>query len=217
MTSITLDPSTAARARRSLWHAAGFHRMLYIPAIVAVGTLVAGCATGGGAVTQAPTTSLATGAAGGSARGVGLEVSARVDGVETPLDAAPAAVFAALLDVYADLQIPLTRRDVVTYTLENAGMTIRRQLGKLEARRLFDCGGTSGMPNAETYTITASVQSSVTVKAGAGVTLVSVVQASAVNPNFPGSGVRCGSSGTLEETIAKRVKEHLDKRSGHGW
>ncbi len=175
--------------------------------------LVAGCASGGAGMGAGGTpAAIAVGASGGSQRGVGLEMTVRNDGQQFTVAAAPDAVFDALEASYAALQIPLSRREPTTRLLGNDGLKMRRQLGKIELRRAFDCGGTSGMPNAETYTLTATIISNVTADGQSGATVSTVIDASAENPNFPGSGVRCSSTGTFEEAIAKEVRARLNAR-----
>lgn len=152
------------------------------------------------------------GGSGGASRGVGLEVTARNDGAQTAFAADPAAVFAALEASYVALAIPLSKRDEAARMLGNDGLKMRRQLGKIELRRAFDCGGTSGMPNSETYTITAGITTTVAADPAKGSVITTVIDASAENPNYPGSGVRCSSSGTLEEAIAKEIRTRLNSR-----
>jgi hypothetical protein len=173
---------------------------------------LSGCASGKAPdVAAAPVTGVPMGTGGGS-RGFGLEVTKRTDGVEASFAAAPAAVFAALEAVFAGLELPLTVRDPAKGTLGNEGYKFRRKLADLPSRRLFDCGGTSGMPNAETYTIKMSVVANVN-DAGNGMSrLLTVVQASAENPNYPGSGVSCSSSGALEDRIAADLRKRLNSR-----
>jgi hypothetical protein len=147
---------------------------------------------------------------GGGTRGRGLEVTKRVDGVEASFAAPTDKVFAALEAVLAALELPLTVRDPQSGSIGNEGHKFRRKLGDMPSRRLFDCGGTSGMPNSETYTIKMSALVNVR-DAGGGMTkVITVVQASAENPNYPGSGVSCSSSGVLEARIAADLKTRLN-------
>lgn len=188
-----------------------------IPGVVAALAWVitaAACASTPGTI-AAPGTTLAlpVGATGGSQRGVGLEVSSRNEGTQLTLAADPAAVFDALEATYSTLQIPLSRRDPSAGILGNEGLKMRRQLGKLELRRVFDCGGTSGMPNAETYTITASIMSSIAANSTQGSIVTTVIDASAESPTHPGSGVRCSSSGSLEGSIEKELRTRLNQRN----
>jgi len=177
-----------------------------------LGTMLAACAGKNSAPASAPVTGVPMGTGGGS-RGVGLEITRRADAVTVSLPVPPAKVFAALEAVYYALEVPLTTRDVAKLSLGNEGFKFRRKIADMPSRRLFDCGGSSGMPNAETYTITASIVSSVTASGSGGSTLFTVVQASAENPNFPGSGVSCSSTGTIEARIEKNLRTQLSQGS----
>lgn len=159
-------------------------------------------------VAPAPVMGVPMGTGGGS-RGRGLEVTKRADGVESEYTASVTAVFTALEAAYADTQIPLTLRDPAKATIGNEGYKFRRKLADLPSRRLFDCGGSSGMPNAETYTIKMSVVSNVIDAGGGTAKLITVIQASAENPSYPGSGVSCSSTGALEDRLADAVRNRL--------
>jgi hypothetical protein len=181
--------------------------------LAALLTLMAACASSSAPNTGSSTPSaIAVGASGGSQRGVGLEVTARVDGQQVSVAADPAAVFTALEGAYEALQISLSRRDPEKRILGNDGLKMRRELGKIQLRRAFECGGTAGMPNSETYTITAGITSAVAADGTSGSTVTTVVDASAENPSFPGSGVRCSSNGTIEAAIEREMKARLNSR-----
>jgi hypothetical protein len=160
-------------------------------------------------VAAAPVSSVPMGTGGGT-RGFGLEVTKRTDGVETTVAASRAAVFTALEAVFAGLPLPLTVRDAAAGTIGNEGYKFRRKLGDMPSRKLLDCGGSSGMPNAETYTIKMSVLTNVTDAGTGSTTLTTVVVASAENPNYPGSGVSCSSTGALEARIAGDLRTRLN-------
>lgn len=170
------------------------------------------CASAPGPAGAATAAALPTGSTGGSSRGIGLEVTARNLGQEVVLPVAQGPTFDALEAAFTALQIPLSRREPERFTLGNDGLRMRRKLGSMELRRLFDCGGTSGMPNSETYTITASIISAVSTGANGGSVVTTLIDASAENPSFPGSGVRCSSSGSLEDAIAKELRTRLNAR-----
>ncbi len=174
--------------------------------------LTTGCASAPGPAGAGTAAALPVGSTGGSTRGIGLEVTARNLGQEAVVPVAQGPTFEALEATFSALQIPLSRREPERFTLGNDGLKMRRKLGALELRRLFDCGGTSGMPNSETYTITASIISAVTPSASGGSVVTTVIDASAENPSFPGSGVRCSSTGSLEDTIAKELRTRLNAR-----
>jgi hypothetical protein len=161
------------------------------------------------AIPGSPTRVLATGSAG--ARAGVLEMTVRNDGQAQPFAAPPADVYTALESSYAALRIPLTKQDAAGRVLGNDGLKLRRQLGTIEMRKAFDCGGTAGMPNSETYEILASIVSSVQ-EDGANSVLTTVVDASAQNPSYPGSGVRCSSAGVIESAIVRHVRARLNSR-----
>lgn len=180
--------------------------------MLAAFAVASGCATGKApALASAPVTGVPMGTGGGT-RGFGLEVTKRTDGVETTVAVKPATVFSALGDVFAGLALPLTVRDSVGGTIGNEGYKFRRSLANIPSRRLFDCGGTSGMPNAETYTIKMSVLSNVSDVGNGTTRIITVVQASAENPSYPGSGVSCASSGAIEDRIAADLRARLNSR-----
>jgi hypothetical protein len=156
-----------------------------------------------------PARVLATGSAG--ARAGVLEMTVRNDGQAQAFAAPPADVYTALESSYAALRIPLTRQDAAGRVLGNDGLKLRRQLGTIEMRKAFDCGGTAGMPNSETYEILASIVSSVQ-EDGANAVLTTVVEASGQNPSYPGSGVRCSSAGAIETAIVRHVRARLNSR-----
>lgn len=182
-----------------------------LTACVILSAMVA-CASAPGPAGAVTVAALPTGSTGGSSRGIGLEVTTRNLGQELVVPVAQGPAFEALEGAFSALQIPLSRREADRFTLGNDGLKMRRKLGALELRRLFDCGGTSGMPNAETYTITASIISAVSAGTGGGSVVTTVIDASAENPSFPGSGVRCSSTGSLEEAIAKEIRTRLNAR-----
>lgn len=184
-------------------------RRLSLP--IAASLLVGACASSA-PVPGSVTRSLPMGTRGSSQGGVGLEVTARNDGQTVNLAASPAAVYEALVASYAAIGIPLTRQDPAGMVIGNDGIKLRRQLGKIEMRKAFDCGGTPGMPNSETYQITATIISSVRPDASSGASVTTVIDASASNPSYPASGVRCGSAGAIESAIVKEVRERLNSR-----
>jgi hypothetical protein len=185
-------------------------RASHRPASLLLALTLAACATSPASVGSGTTRALPVGATGGSRSGVGLEVTARTDGHVTSLNAAPDPVFVAVTQAYEALEIPMTKRDAASRTVANDGLRMRRQLGRVELRRAFDCGGTAGMPNSETYQITASFTTVVTPGDGGNTAVVTTaVDASAVNASFGGSAVRCSSNGTFEEAIAKYVRTRL--------
>jgi hypothetical protein len=126
--------------------------------------------------------------------------------VGTAVDGTPEQVWSALEQVYVSLEIPLSFRDTKRRTLGNTAFRTRRRVGPVPMYRALNCGGESGMPNAETYDVTMDIASSVTAEPGGKARLSTLLQASARRPSGGSGDVRCSSQGALEERIATMVK-----------
>ena len=172
--------------------------------------LTVGCASGGssdpelGPSSVVSTATLAGGVDGVSA--VNLVNSATAS--ETMVQGSVDATWAALESVYASLEIPLAMRDEQKKMLGNNGFRTRRRVGSVPMYRALDCGGESGMPNAETYDITMDITSMVTATTDGGAKLQTLIQATGQratgnNPN----PVRCSSMGALEKKIGEMVQK----------
>jgi hypothetical protein len=183
--------------------------MRTLVALAAVSTLLAGCAQAtsstGGAVAPGPqlVTQTIVGADGGS---VGMNMVNEATAVGTAVDGTPEQVWSALEQVYVSLEIPLSFRDTKRRTLGNTAFRTRRRVGPVPMYRALNCGGESGMPNAETYDVTMDIASSVTAEPGGKARLSTLLQASARRPSGGSGDVRCSSQGALEERIATMVK-----------
>lgn len=124
------------------------------------------------------------------------------------IDLAPATAFAALKNAYATLGIPVTDINDTKRTIGNVAFRTRKKVGDVPMTKVVDCGGDSGMPNAETYQITLSVQSVISPNDAGGSVLQTLVEGSAKNPLTSASSgvVRCVSVGGLEDQVAKLVR-----------
>jgi hypothetical protein len=146
--------------------------------------------------------------AGGSARGVNM-VSV-TDVSRTLVSAAPDKAFQALSAAYAALNIPVTDIDQRERTLGNSAFRTRRRVGDLPTLRALDCGGDSGMPNAETYQLTLTIRSKVAPSDDGGSVILTTLEGTGRNPTTAASSdVRCVSLGTLEKRIGDLVKKTL--------
>jgi hypothetical protein len=154
------------------------------------------------------TTQTVVAGAGGGAMGMNLVNSASAVGSE--LNGAVDAAWNALQSVYASLEIPLTFRDEAKKSLGNTAFRARRRVGPVPMIRAFDCGGDSGMPNAETYDITMEITSLLTPMPDGRTRLQTLVQGVGRRPASGGaSDVRCTSIGGLEKRIADMVAQIL--------
>ena len=106
------------------------------------------------------------------------------------------------------LEIPLSMLDEQKKSLGNTGFRTRRRVGPVPMIRALDCGGESGMPNAETYDITLEISSLVTPTGDGNARLQTLVQASGRRATGGNTNpVRCSSIGGLEAKIAEMVEK----------
>lgn len=175
--------------------------------------LCGGCASGtGGAATGGRAADVGVAAvqtatlqnAAGNTRGVNLLATVEVHRVAI---AAPVGqVFDALTAAYATLGIPVAEIDQRARTVGNPSFRARRRIGTVPAVRALDCGGDSGMPNAETYELRLAIRSQVVPGEGGGSVLQTTVEGTARNAmTAASSDVRCSSQGALERRLGEVV------------
>ncbi len=146
--------------------------------------------------------------AAGNARGMNMLSTTEVN--STLVTATPDQAFQALSAAYAQLQIPVTDLNQGARTLGNTAFRVRRRIGDVQTVRALDCGGDSGMPNAETYQLTLTIQSRVAASEGGGSVIQTTLDGSGRNPTTAASSdVRCSSRGVLEKRIGELVKAKL--------
>lgn len=169
-----------------------------------------GCASAGSSDPElGPSTVVSTAALAGGVDGVSaVNLFNTATTSETMVAGSVDATWAALQSVYASLEIPLAMRDETKKMLGNNGFRTRRKVGPVPMYRALDCGGESGMPNAETYDINMDISSMVLPATDGTARLQTLVQATAQratgnNPN----PVRCTSMGALEERIGEMVQK----------
>jgi len=145
----------------------------------------------------------------GSATGVNMVTNTSVNRLVVP--AAPDAAFQALAAAYGTLKIPVTDLNQAARTVANQAYRVRRRIGDVPTMRAVDCGGDSGMPNAETYQLTLTIQSRVVAGDAPGTSVIeSTVEGTGRNPTTAASSdVRCSSIGGLEKRIGELVKASL--------
>ncbi len=144
--------------------------------------------------------------AGGGSSAVNLVNSASAVG--TNITGSVDATWAALQSVYESLEIPLTMRDEQKKTLGNSTFRTRRRVGPVPMIRALDCGGESGMPNAETYDVSLDISSLVSPSADGNARLQTLVQGTAQRATGASTNpVRCTSIGGLEKQIAEMVQK----------
>ena len=180
--------------------------------VAAIGALSA-CSSGGRSEPQlgpqsSVTTQTVVSAPGGGAMGMNMVNDASAVG--TTINGTADATWSALQSVYISLEIPLTFRDEAQKRLGNSAHRVRRRIGSVPMIRAVDCGGESGMPNAETYDITLEISSLVTPTPDGKARLQTLVQGSGRRPSSGAvNDVRCSSIGGLEKKIAEMVSAIL--------
>lgn len=148
----------------------------------------------------------------GTSSALGQVVSSNL-GQSSAVEAAPDAVFAALVDAYQQLGIPMSMKDDARRRAGNIGLKARRQVGKIPMRFAVDCGEDISGPKADSYEVTLSIESSVVAGDAAGTsTLGTVVSGSGRPVSVSGSDVNCSSKGEIERSIQKAVRAKLGLR-----
>jgi hypothetical protein len=186
--------------------------------MLAAAALLGACASGGGSGGTAARpddmggsrvqTAVLQGMSG-TATGVNMVSNTSVNRVVVA--AAPDATFQALAAAYGTLKIPVTDLNQAARTVGNQAYRVRRRIGDVPTMRALDCGGDSGMPNAETYQLTLTIQSRVVPGDAPGTSVVeSTVEGTGKNPTTSASSdVRCSSIGGLEKRLGELVKASL--------
>ncbi len=187
-------------------------RMVLI--LAAVASLTA-CASGKGSAEEdlGPSSRVSTQAVSGliGAQGmttVGVTTINTASAASSTIAGSVDITWSALQSAYVSLEIPLTMRDEAKKTLGNSSFRTRRRIGAVPMIRAFDCGGESGMPNAETYDVTLEITSVVTPTSDGRSRLQTLLQGTARRPSGGNvSEVRCTSLGGLESKISEMVEK----------
>ncbi len=141
----------------------------------------------------------------GAATGINMVSTTEVNSVliNAPVDKA----WAALQEAYATLTIPVTELNQQTRVIGNNAYRVRRRIGDVPTMRALDCGGDSGMPNAETYQLLLSVKSRIIANDAGGSVVQTTLEGTGKNATTAASSdVRCSSMGALEKKIADLIK-----------
>jgi hypothetical protein len=185
-----------------------------IPLLVALAITTAGCASSGGGVdpdsTPRVTTATERVVTGGGEtlqmNAMNIDTDVRLFSTGTPDQA-----WSVLSAVYAELGIPLTMNNAATKSLGNTGWRTRRQIGGVRMYNYLDCGGSGNMQNAETYSITMSIVTTVKPNPGGGSVISTAITAIGRNPVTSSSqDVRCATLGNLEIRIRDMVQKRVE-------
>ncbi|WP_411279762.1 hypothetical protein [Gemmatimonas sp.] len=141
----------------------------------------------------------------GAATGINMVSTTDVNSalINAPVEKA----WMALQEAYTTLGIPVTELNQQTRTIGNNTYRVRRRIGDVPTMRALDCGGDSGMPNAETYQLLLTVKSRIIPNDAGGSVVQSTLEGTGKNATTAASSdVRCSSMGVLEKRIADLVK-----------
>jgi len=117
-------------------------------------------------------------------------------------------VWAVLIQVYADLGIPLTVADTQSHVIGALRVVQRKPVGGQRLSRLLECGESSYGPNAERYTVQLTALTNVQ-SVGDKVSTIDTRVGGIASPNGINSSVKCASSGVLEGTVTSMVRKAL--------
>jgi len=117
-------------------------------------------------------------------------------------------VWAALIQVYAELGISLTVADTESHVIGALRVAQRKPIGGQQLSRLLECGVSSYGPNADRYAVQLTALSAVQ-SVGEGLTTIDTRVGGSASPNGINSTVSCASSGVLEAKVTAMVRKAL--------
>jgi uncharacterized protein YggE len=129
--------------------------------------------------------------------------------VTTKVDALPARVWQALPIVFDSLAIDVAHLDQQARVIGNRDLKVRGKLGKMQLRRIVDCGSAQGAPSADTYEVSLSVMTQVQPADSVSTNVSTLMQAVARPVNFAGDYVRCLSTRVLESELINVLSRQL--------
>lgn len=121
------------------------------------------------------------------------------------LSGSPASHWRQLNAAFGALGLPITQRDSVEHVLASRETALNGRFGDASLSRVLDCGRTTmGAQRADAYRVWLSVASQLQ-ESGNGTTLRTTVVARAMDPSSSTAPIQCGSTGVLEEELAKQL------------
>jgi hypothetical protein len=185
-----------------------------LPTLLALTLATAACASGNRVVDtdSAPTSTVATGRVVTTS---GANVQMNTMNIDTDVRLFSTGTvdqaWSVLPSVYAELGIPLSMNSAGTKSLGNTGWRTRRMIGGVRMYNYLDCGGSGNMQNAETYSITMSIVTTIKPNDGGGSVVSTAITGIGRNPVTSSSAdVRCASKGNLEIRIRDMVQKRVE-------
>ena len=122
------------------------------------------------------------------------------------------SVWRLLPDAFDTLGVPYSVVDASTRTIGSPGGRVNR-MGSARPGRYLDCGSNMARQYADTYQVYLAVVTSVEEAEGGGVTLRTLLEATARDAAHSNGPIRCTTRGLLEREIAAFVEERLGRAS----
>lgn len=138
-----------------------------------------------------------------------LAMIAHSEPITRDMPALPAAVWAQLPAVYAELGIPLSVLVQKDMLLGNQGFNIRKAIGGVAMRNYLQCGDASGTPNADIYQISMNIATQVQRQPDSTSRVATVLDATASPMSVGTETVQCATTGQLEERINEMLARRL--------
>lgn len=174
-------------------------------AMLSTTVVLSACASSNPVPARAPTETIRVLGAGGGALTLTSSTVANVSSIPFSVD----QVWRVLPAVYDSLGIPISTLDAAQRIIGNAGLKLRRQLGKVSLSRYIECGSTQIGQNADSYDVHLSVITTVQPDEAGMATVATTLEARAKPITFAQDYSRCTSKGVLEKRVADAVKRRL--------
>lgn len=137
--------------------------------------------------------------------GTGIRYNRDIRVVTASLVATPAVLWPQLKAAFATLGLPVTALAGGEHALSAQNAEFNGTFDNAPMSRVVNCGLTAmGAQRANAYRVWLTVASQLQA-AGTGATLRTTVVATAQDPSSSTAAVQCGSTGMLEEELAKRL------------
>jgi hypothetical protein len=132
--------------------------------------------------------------------------------IETEIGVPAARAWQVLPDAYEQLGLPMNEIIGPQKQIGTGMVRLQGRVGRVSLSRVIDCGYTSGIANADGYSVNMLVRTQVVPRDSTTSTLRTLVLASGRQAATGGGGVvSCPSSGELERRIATAVRERAAK------
>lgn len=175
------------------------HMRLTLSHLVFCTVVIAGCASGTVVNQERDPVLVMVG------NGAELRYNKDVRVLTSSLTGSPASLWPRLNAAFANIGLPVTERDSADYAVAAQNAQFSGRLGNSPMSRVVDCGLTTvGSQRANSYRVWLTVASQLQ-PSGTGTVLRTTVVAKAQDQSSSTAAVQCGTTGVLEQEIAKQL------------